>query len=115
MGLFDNIGGSLGNMLETAGAAALPSIIEKVFPNGVQGILDQLQAAGLGQQVNSWLGRGPNDPITVDDLSRALNDQQVRDTAERLGLPVDKLLELLAGHLPQAVDRQSPDGELLKP
>lgn len=115
MGLFDSVTNSLGGALAQAGAAALPSLLERVFPNGMQGVLDQLQSSGLGGQVNSWLGRGPNETITVDELRSALDNEQVRAVADRLGISVDKALELLAGHLPQAVDEASPNGELKPP
>lgn len=115
MGLFDSVKGSLGETLAQAGAAALPSLLERAFPNGIQGVLDQLQSSGLGGQVSSWLGRGPNQPITVEELRTALDGEQVRAVADRLGISVDKALELLAGRLPQAVDEASPEGELKPP
>lgn len=108
MGLFDNLGGLLGQ----AGASALPSLLEKVVPGGLQGVLNQLQQSGYGEQVSSWLGRGPNQPITVDDLRAGLDNEQVRAVAEKLGVPLDEVLKLLAGNLPQAVDEHSPDGQL---
>lgn len=115
MSFLDGVKGSLGGLLDKAGAAALPLLLEKVFPNGLQGILNQLNDSGLGGQVNSWLGRGANQPISIDELRSALSDQQVRDLAQKMGVPVDQVLELLAGQLPQAVDQQSPDGELKSP
>lgn len=115
MGLFDSIKGSLGETIAQAGAAALPGLLERVFPSGMQGVLDQLQSSGYGQQVNSWLGRGENQPITVEELHNALGSEQVRAIATRLGLPVDAALELLAGQLPQTVDQHSPEGELKPP
>lgn len=107
--------GGLGGMIEQAGRAALPGLVEKLLPGGLQSVLDQLSSSGLGQQVNSWLGRGENQPITVDDLRNALSNEQVRAVADRLGLPVDQALEVLAGRLPEAVDEASPDGQLKTP
>ncbi|PZQ11332.1 MAG: hypothetical protein DI565_18760 [Ancylobacter novellus] len=115
MGLFDQIKGSLGDTIAQAGAAALPSIIERMVPGGLQGVLDQLQNSGYGAQVKSWLGRGENQPITVDDLRAALDNEQVRAIADRFGISVDKALEILAGRLPQAIDEASPNGVLERP
>lgn len=119
MGLFDSFsgssGGPLGDTLKQAGAAALPSILQRFFPGGIQGVLDQLQSSGLGGQVKSWLGKGPNESISVEELRSALDNEQVRAIAARLGLPVDQALELLAGRLPATVDQHSPDGELKPP
>lgn len=118
MGLFDSVTGAgspFGDTLRKAAAAALPSILQGVFPGGLQGVLDQLQSSGLGGQVKSWLGKGPNDAITVEELRGALDNEQIRAIAAKLGVPVDEALELLAGRLPQAVDDHSPDGQLKPP
>jgi len=36
----------------------------------------------------------------------------VKELAAKMGLPVDKLAELLAQHLPPAIDKVTPDGKL---
>ncbi|GEP10461.1 YidB family protein [Methylobacterium gnaphalii] len=115
MSLFDSIKGSLGGVLGSTAAAALPGIIERVYPGGLQGVLNQLSQSGYGKQVNSWLGRGENQPITTDDLRNALNDPHTREIADKLGIPYDQVLDVLAKVLPQAVDQHSPDGQLQPP
>jgi uncharacterized protein YidB (DUF937 family) len=115
MGLFDTIKESFGGALGPLEAAALPMILARVFPNGLQGMLGQLQQSGLGGQVSSWVGNGPNQPITVDQLRAALSDQHVQQLAQSLGIPTDKVLEFLSAHLPAAIDQQSPQGVLQEP
>jgi uncharacterized protein YidB (DUF937 family) len=115
MSFLDNLKGAVGGWLGDGGAAALPGLIQKFYPGGLSALLDQLSQSGLGQQVNSWLGRGPNEPISAEDLRAALDNEQIRQAAERLGVPVDALLEQLASDLPDAVDQQSPDGSLQPP
>jgi|SwirhisoilCB3_FD_contig_31_3739295_length_539_multi_3_in_0_out_0_2 uncharacterized protein YidB (DUF937 family) len=115
MGLLDSLKGSFGGILGEAETAALPMIVARVFPNGLQGLLDQLQQSGLGAKVSSWVGNGPNQPITVDELRAALSNEHVQQLAQSLGIPADKVLEVLSAHLPAAVDRQSPDGTLQEP
>lgn len=111
MGLFDSFGGSL----EQMALKALPSIIQQVLPGGLNALLDQLRRSGYESQVNSWLGRGPNEPITADDLQKVLGNEQVREMAAKLGIPVEQLFPTLAKTLPEAVDRHSPDGTLHPP
>jgi uncharacterized protein YidB (DUF937 family) len=51
-------------------------------------------------------------PITADQIHQALGSEKVKEMAAKLGLPVDKLADLLAQHLPQAIDKATPDGNL---
>ena len=111
MSFFDSLGGSLGQMA----LKALPGLIQQVLPGGLNALLDQLRRAGYESQVNSWLGRGPNEPITAQDLQKVIDNQQVRDLATKLGVPVDQLFPTLAKTLPEAVDQHSPNGELNLP
>jgi len=118
MGLLDSLGGILGGVLKNelgeAEASALPGLISAVLGKtdlgSLQGIVNKLQEAGLGTQVQSWLGNGANLPVTVDQLRAALGNDQVRQIAEKFGLPVDGVLKLLSEHLPTAVDQASPNG-----
>ncbi len=111
MSIFDSLGGSLGQLA----MKALPGLIQQVLPGGLNALLDRLRRAGYESQVNSWLGRGPNEPITAEDLQKVIDNQQVRDLATKLGVPVDQLFPTLAKTLPEAVDQHSPNGELHLP
>ena len=111
MSVLDSLGGSLGQMA----LKALPGLIQQGLPGGLNALLDQLRRSGYESQVNSWLGRGPNEPITADDLQKVLDNEQVRQMAGKLGIPVDQLFPTLAKALPEAVDRHSPDGTLQEP
>lgn len=115
MSWIDTLKAALGGSLGQAAIEALPGVIERVLPGGLQGLLNQLQSSGYAAQVNSWLGRGPNEPITVEDLRRVVNSDQARQIAEKLGIPADQVLAILAKVLPEAVDHHSPDGTLNTP
>ncbi len=116
MGLLDNLGGSLGGMLGQVTAAAAPGLIAAVLAKtnlgDLQGVVNQLQQGGFGDQIKSWLGNGGNMPISPDQLKAALGNDQVKQIAEHFGVPVDQALKLLSEHLPGVVDQASPDGTL---
>lgn len=116
MGLFDNIGGSLGGLIGQVTAAAAPALISAVLAKtnlgDLNGLVAQLQQGGLGDQVKSWLGNGANMQITPDQLRAALGSDQVKQIAAHFGLPADEALKLLAEHVPAAVDQASPNGTL---
>ncbi len=120
MGLLDNLlGGALKGALGQAGSAALPAVLSGILAKtdlgGLGGIVNKLQESGLGNQVQSWLGNGTNLPVSPDQLRGALGNDQLRQIAQQLGLPVDGALKVLAEHLPAAVDQASPNGEVEEP
>jgi uncharacterized protein YidB (DUF937 family) len=118
MGLLDQLGGSLKDALSSAVAAEKPGLISALLAKtnlgNLQGIVDQLQKAGLGDQIKSWLSDGPNMKITPDQIRAALSSDQVRQLAQQFGVPIDDALKLLADHLPTAVDQASPNGKIQK-
>ena len=116
MGLLDQLSGSLKGEFGAAIAANAPMLITAVLAKtnlgNLQGIVAQLQQSGLDSQVKSWLGNGANATVTPAQIHDALGSEQVRQIAEHFGIPVDAALNLLAEHLPGAVDQASPDGVL---
>jgi uncharacterized protein YidB (DUF937 family) len=78
----------------------------------MQGLVNQLQQGGLGDQVKSWLSNGANMKVTPEQLQTALGSDQVRQIAGHFGVSPDAALKLLSEHLPTAVDQASPNGTL---
>jgi len=113
MGLLDSIKSALqqtdadkpGNM-----PAAISTALAGTNLGGLSGIIGQLEQGGLGNEVQSWLGAGAKLPVTADQLRSALSDEHVQQIARQLGLPVDSAMQLLAQHLPAAVDQASAGG-----
>jgi len=114
MGILDSLESS--GILGQLGAAVLPAVLGEVLGTGNQGglnaIVAKLQQAGLGNQVNSWLGNGQNLPITADQIKQVLGSDVVRQLAAKYNIPVDQISEVLAHQLPLAVDQASPNGKL---
>ena len=120
MGLFDQIvSGALRGALGEAEQSALPGLLGQLLNQtnlgSVGGLLQQLQQGGLGSQVSSGRGNGANLPVAPDQLRGALGNEQLQQLARQAGLPVDQLLAMLSQHLPQTVDRMSPNGALQEP
>jgi uncharacterized protein YidB (DUF937 family) len=107
MGMFDGI---LGGVFGAGATTLLNSFIEN--QGGLQNIVSQFEKNGFGDTMKSWISQGQNLPITADQIQQALGSDKVKELAARMGLPVDKLAELLAQHLPQAIDKVTPDGKL---
>ncbi len=56
--------------------------------------------------------KGTNQPISPDDLGRALGADQLNGLSVQSGLSRDELLEGLSQHLPEVIDHLTPDGRL---
>ena len=104
-GLGDILKGPLGGIL---GGAAAGSVIS----GGLGDLLKQLQQGGQGDAANSWVGKGPNKPISPGDLASALGADQINALASQSGMSRDDLLSGLSQYLPQVIDHLTPDGRL---
>ena len=109
MGLLDGV---LGGVVGAGMVSVVNGIIEK--HGGVQGIVNEFEKNGLGATVKSWVGTGPNDPVSAADVHRVLGADLLQQLAAKSGLPVQELVDKLAQVLPQAVDRLTPDGTIPK-
>ena len=112
MSIFGNLGGMLGDFIEQHGGAEALAQQALQQAGGVQGIVSKLQAAGYGSQVQSWLGAGPNQPITGDGIAQAIGHGRLGEMAQQYGVQPDQLSGLLAHVLPGLVDRLSPNGAI---
>ena len=80
--------------------------------NGLADLRQRFQDTGLGHVADSWIGNGPNQQISPQDLHRALGDEQVESMARQSGMSAGRLLPLLAQALPMIVDRMTPGGQM---
>jgi len=113
MGLLDKLEGDLQDALGKSGGAS--NLIAQAFNDigGLQGAVDMLQKSGLGDRVDSWLSaNASNLPITPEEISAALGNEQLQQLAAKFGVPLDQVANILSQHLPAAVDKASPKGKL---
>ena len=107
MGMFD---GLLGGIVGAGMVSVVSNIIEK--HGGVQGIVSEFEKNGLGDTVKSWVGTGPNQPISPADVHRALGPDLLQQLSAKSGLSIEDLTQKLSQLLPQAVDKLTPDGTI---
>jgi len=79
---------------------------------GLGGLLSQFQRAGYGQQADSWVSTGRNQPIDGDVLSQVLGSGQLDSIAQKLGVPRREAADQVASALPEVVDRMTPQGSV---
>lgn len=79
---------------------------------GLGGLLSQFQQAGLGHVAQSWVGNGPNQPVSPQQLNDVFGEQQVQSMANQAGMQPHDFLSQLSQHLPHAVNGVTPNGQL---
>jgi uncharacterized protein YidB (DUF937 family) len=113
MGLFDNIAGAvLGKMMGDKGAMAQAALEMFHQYGGLEGVLEKFNQAGLGNLVASWVGKGENMPISPNQITEVLGGTTIADMAAKFGLTPEMLSAQIAEHLPNVVDKMTPDGKV---
>ena len=79
---------------------------------GLSGIIGRMEQAGLGNVAQSWVGNGPNQSVSPQELQRVFRPEELNQMSQQSGVPQGDLLGQLAQFLPHAVDRMTPNGHL---
>jgi uncharacterized protein YidB (DUF937 family) len=121
MGLLDSVlGAALGN--QGGGNANWIGLISSVLANGsahggLGGLLQQLEAGGLGQQVQSWISTGANLPVSADQITQALGGAGgaggvLAHLAEQAGVSHAEAGQQLSQLLPEIINHLTPNGQV---
>src|SRR5918911_5441467 len=87
------LAGGLGGLLAGLGGAG-----------ALGGLVDQFRQRGLGNQVDSWVGTGQNQPIAPEQLDQALGSDTIDQLSRQFEMPRQQLLSELSNELPGAID-----------
>jgi uncharacterized protein YidB (DUF937 family) len=79
---------------------------------GLNNLISQFGAKGLGDVVGSWVGTGKNLPVSPDQLKGILGDDTVKNIASKLGMDSNAVTSQLSNLLPDVVDKLTPDGKV---
>jgi len=80
--------------------------------DGLGGLLDRFRQSGQGKAADSWVGNGPNEPVSPGQVGNALGPNILKTLAERAGMSEEELLKQLSQVLPGVVDKLTPHGRL---
>jgi uncharacterized protein YidB (DUF937 family) len=85
---------------------------------GLGALVERLRQAGLGEQVDSWVGTGANRPVAPEQLAQAFGPEALQGLAQRLGLgggggvAGGGVAAALAALLPQVINGLTPQGRV---
>jgi|SRR4051794_24385752 len=94
-------GGGLGGLLAGLGGAG-----------AIGSLVDQFKQKGFGEQVNSWIGTGQNEPIAPNQVADALGPDAIDQLSSQFKVPRDQMLSQLSKDLPNALDHATPHGRI---
>ena len=112
----------LGEILKTVGSQSNAdpnnpneSVVDQVLKGGMGGLsdlLNRLKAAGSGDAVDSWMGKGANQPIGPANVEAAIDEETLESLIRQTGMSRQEILDRLAVDLPKVVDEITPEGML---
>lgn len=112
-GIFGGLGGIVGAL---ASNPQLIQLISSMLSNdggqgGLGGLVSKFQQAGLGGAINSWIGSGPNEAVSGEQVTSALGSGTVSDIAAKLGVQPGEAADQLSQLLPGLINQLTPNGE----
>ncbi len=111
MGLFDSLAGSVIGKLGGERGTMVQIAMDLLNKHGgVSGVLAMFKEKGYTEQVNSWVGNGPNLPLNSDQVTFVLGQGELAQMAAKFGITPDSLSSKIAEHLPTVVDKLTPNG-----
>lgn len=112
-GLLGQLGGMLGGLANSQlGGALAGAAAGTAVSGGLDLLANQFKNAGLGQQVESWIGNGPNQPITADQINSVIGQGKIAEIAQQAGIDPAQMSQLLAQALPHLIDKLTPGGQV---
>ena len=108
LGNSDAAGGALDSVKKALGDGPVATKIT----GGLGELMDQFTTGGHGEAAKSWVGTGPNQPISESQMEAALGADLIAGLVKQTGLSREDLLARLSTVLPEAVDKLTPEGKI---
>jgi uncharacterized protein YidB (DUF937 family) len=115
MSIFDSVKGMMGSNAGGADAGLMSHAMEMVNSpetGGLQGLVQQFHAKGMGEMVSSWVGTGGNHPITAAQIQQVLGQDRIAAVASKFGMSPEDASAKLAQLLPNVIDKMTPHGSV---
>jgi uncharacterized protein YidB (DUF937 family) len=104
--------GGIGGFLDQLRSSLGGTTPGGVLSGGLGELLDRFKKSGQGETAESWVGTGPNKPVTPTQLEQAIGPEMLDSLSKQTGLSRNELLARLSRELPAAVDKYTPQGRI---
>ena len=119
-GLGGGLGGAQGNPLSEilsqlggrAGGQAMPGGGAAPQMGGLGDLIQAFQRNGMGEKMDSWIGTGQNQPISVSEIERAMGIDSIGAIAKQAGVQPQEAASGMAAVLPELINRLTPQGQV---
>ena len=105
-------GGLSGVLEQLKGALGGSATPGGILSGGLGELIDRFKQHGHGETAESWVGAGPNRPVSSPQLEQAIGPEVLDTLSRQTGLSRQELLARLSRELPNAVDQYTPNGRL---
>ncbi|GAC1651895.1 MAG: hypothetical protein NVS9B15_12270 [Acidobacteriaceae bacterium] len=79
---------------------------------GIGGFAEKLRGAGLGSQVDSWIGTGENQQVQPQQIQQGLGENVITQLAQRAGVSPAMATTIAAAALPMIINHFTPNGQV---
>jgi len=91
----------------------LPLAMRWVQRNGGMGaVLDKFKQQGYGRHAQSWVDTGNNETLDNQAVQNVVGQDELRQMAQKLGVPEQQVAQAFAEIMPEMVDKLSPQGHM---
>ncbi|MEP7171873.1 MAG: YidB family protein [Aestuariivirga sp.] len=111
-GLSNDPNSTAGGLIESVKKTIGSSPTATSITGGLGELVDHFTKQGEGKTAESWIGKGPNAPITDSQMEKTLGPDLIDSLVKQTGLGREELLSRLSKTLPEAVDKLTPDGQV---
>ena len=117
MSVFESmVGKVLGNLgsgsTQSGLAGEVLDMVGGAQGGGISGLMRAFEGKGLGEIIQSWIARGQNLPVSVEQIERVLGSEQLAKMGARFGIAPQTVAAQLSRLLPQVVDGLTPNGSV---
>jgi uncharacterized protein YidB (DUF937 family) len=79
---------------------------------GLDGLMNKFNSGEFKDLAMSWVGKGANLPISVEQINQVLGKESIQNFAQKMGIDSHAVAQQISEYLPTVIDKLTPDGQL---